>query len=107
STVARLAAASLPTLDAWGDLAQARAALSGVPGRLRLEGLGGSAVSLALAALLPPNRPAVVAVADEPTALRTLDDLRAFAGALGLKAPGEIVQMPVPHAALWRDAGAR
>jgi transcription-repair coupling factor (superfamily II helicase) len=107
STVATLAPASLPTLDAWGDLARARAALAGGAGRLRLEGLWGSAASLALAALLPPGRPAVVAVADEPTALRTLDDLRAFAGALGHKAPGEIVVMPVPHAALWRDTGAR
>jgi transcription-repair coupling factor (superfamily II helicase) len=107
STVATLAPASLPTLDAWGDLARARAALAGGAGRLRLEGLWGSAASLALAALLPPGRPAVVAVADEPTALRTLDDLRAFAGALGRKAPGEIVVMPVPHAALWRDTGAR
>jgi transcription-repair coupling factor (superfamily II helicase) len=107
STVATLAPASLPTLDAWGDLARARAALAGGAGRLRLEGLWGSAASLALAALLPPGRPAVVAVADEPTALRTLDDLRAFAAALGRKTPGEIVVMPVPHAALWRDTGAR
>ena len=103
SAVATLAAASLPTLDAWGDLAQARAALAGAPGRIRLEGLWGSAASLALAALLPPTRPAIVAVADEPTALRALDDLRAFAGALGRKPPGEIVLLPVPHAALWRD----
>src|SRR5262249_16375340 len=36
-----------------------------------------------------------------------LDDLRAFAATLGRKAPGEIVLLPVPHAALWRDAGAR
>ena len=107
SAVATLAAASLPTLDAWGDLAPARAALSGASGRVRLEGLWGSAASLALAALLPPGRPAIVAVADEPTALRALDDLRAFAGALGRKAPAEIVLLPVPHAALWRDAGAR
>ena len=67
SAVATLAAASLPTLDAWGDLAPARAALSGASGRVRLEGLWGSAASLALAALLPPGRPAIVAVADEPT----------------------------------------
>jgi transcription-repair coupling factor (superfamily II helicase) len=107
SAVATLAAASLPTLDAWGDLAQARAALAGAPSRIRLEGLWGSAASLALAALLPPTRSAIVAVADEPTALRALDDLRAFAGALGRKAPGEIVLLPVPHAALWRDTGAR
>ena len=107
SAVATLAAASLPTLDAWGDLAQARTALAGAPSRIRLEGLWGSAASLALAALLPPTRAAIVAVADEPTALRALDDLRAFAGALGRKAPGEIVLLPVPHAALWRDAGAR
>ena len=40
-------------------------------------------------------------------ALRVLDDLRGFAAGLGRKAPGEIVPMPVPHAALWRDAGAR
>ncbi len=102
-----LATAGPPSLDAWGDLARARAALARGTGRLQLEGLWGSAASLALAALLPPERPAVVAVADEPTALRTLDDLRAFAAALGRKAPGEVVLMPVPHAALWRDAGAR
>jgi transcription-repair coupling factor (superfamily II helicase) len=99
--------AARPTLETWGDLAAARAALErGVP-RLQLEGLWGSATSLALAGVLPPGRPAVVVVADEPTAYRVLDDLRAFAGALGRKAPGEIVLMPVPHAALWRDTGAR
>ena len=96
-----------PTLEAWGDLAPARAALSRGSERIRLEGLWGSAASLALAGLLPPGGPAVVVVADEPTALRTLDDLRAFTAALGRKAPGEVVLMPVPHAALWRDAGAR
>jgi len=37
SAVATLAAASLPTLDAWGDLAQARAALAGAPSRIRLQ----------------------------------------------------------------------
>jgi transcription-repair coupling factor (superfamily II helicase) len=95
------------SLDAWGDLARARAALAQGSGRIQLEGLWGAAASLALAALLPPGRPAVVVVADEPTALRTLEDLRAFTAALGRKAPGEVVLMPVPHAALWRDAGAR
>ena len=107
SATAALATASPPSLDAWGDLARARTALAGGTERIQLEGLWGSAASLALAALLPPSRPAVVVVADEPTALRTLDDLRAFAGGLGRKAPGEVVLMPVPHAALWRDAGAR
>ncbi len=105
--MATLLTASSPALDAWGDLSLARAALARGAGHLRLEGLWGSAVSLALAALLPPERPAVVTVADEPTALRVLDDLRGFAAALGRKAPGEIVPMPVAHAALWRDAGAR
>ena len=105
--MATLLTASPPALDAWGDLSLARAALARGAGHLRLEGLWGSAASLALAALLPPERPAVVAVADEPTALRVLDDLRGFAAGLGRKAPGEIVPMPVPHAALWRDAGAR
>ena len=95
------------SLEAWGDLAPARAALARRSERIRLEGLWGSAASLALAGLLPPGGPAVVVVADEPTALRTLDDLRAFTAALGRKAPGEVVLMPVPHAALWRDAGAR
>jgi transcription-repair coupling factor (superfamily II helicase) len=95
------------SLDAWGDLARARAALAQGSGRIQLEGLWGAAASLALAALLPPGRPAVVVVADEPTALRTLEDLRAFTAALGRKVPGEVVLMPVPHAALWRDAGAR
>jgi transcription-repair coupling factor (superfamily II helicase) len=107
SSTATLVTASPPTLDAWGDLARARAALGRATGRIQLDGLWGSATSLALAALLTPSRPAVVVVADEATALRTLDDLRAFAGALGRKAPGEVVLMPVPHAALWRDAGAR
>jgi transcription-repair coupling factor (superfamily II helicase) len=102
-----LVTAGPPALEAWGDLTLARAALARGTTRLALEGLWGSAASLALAALLPPDRPAVVAVADEPTALRTLDDLRAFAGALGRKAPAEVVLMPVPHAALWRDVGMR
>ena len=105
--MATLVTAGPPALEAWGDLALARAALARGATRLALEGLWGSAASLALAALLPPGRPAVIAVADEPTALRTLDDLRAFAGALGRKAPAEVVLMPVPHAALWRDAGMR
>src|SRR5262245_40278880 len=105
--MATLVAASLPALDAWGDLGPARAALTRGAGRLRVEGLWGSGASLALAALLPPTRPAVVAAADEPMALRLLDDLRAFAQALGRKAAGEIVMMPVPHAALWRDEGVR
>jgi transcription-repair coupling factor len=105
--MAALVTAAAPPLEAWGDLARARAALERGATRLRLEGLWGSAASLALAALLPPGRPALIVVADEPTALRTLDDLRAFAGALGRKAPGEVVLMPVPHAALWRDAGVR
>jgi transcription-repair coupling factor (superfamily II helicase) len=96
-----------PALEAWGDLRLARAALARGAERLRLEGLGGSATALALAALLAPKRPAVVAVADEPTAHRVLDDLRGFAAALGRKAAAEIVPLPVPHAALWRDAGAR
>ena len=104
---ATLVAPSPPALEGWGDLTRARAALVGGARRLRLEGLWGSATSLALAALLPPDRSAIVTVADEPTAFRVLDDLRAFAGALGRKAPGEVVLMPVPHAALWRDAGAR
>src|SRR5262249_32145714 len=97
---------SIP-LDAWGDLTRARAALGRGARRIPLEGLCGPAASLALAGLLPPGRPTVVVVADEPTAYRALDDLRAFASALGLKPPGEVVLMPVPHAALWRDAGAR
>jgi transcription-repair coupling factor (superfamily II helicase) len=105
--MAPLVTAVPPALEEWGDLVLARAALGRGTGRLRLEGLWGSAASLALAALLPPGRPAIVAVADESTALRTLDDLRAFAGALGRKAPGEVVAMPVRHTALWQDTGAR
>jgi len=107
SPLAVVLPAAPPPLDAWGDLAAARAALERGTPRLQLEGLWGSATSLALAGVLLPGRPAVVIVADEPTAYRVLDDLRAFAGALGRKAPGEIVLMPVPHAALWRDTGAR
>jgi transcription-repair coupling factor (superfamily II helicase) len=94
-------------LDAWGDLGAARAALARGTPRIRLEGLWGSAVALALAWLLPPQRPAVVVVGDEPAAGRAVDDLRAFAAALGVKRPGEIVAVPVPHAALWRDGAAR
>jgi transcription-repair coupling factor (superfamily II helicase) len=105
--MATLIAVSPPTLDAWGDLAPARAALARGTDRILLEGLWGSAASLALAGLLPPQRPAVVAVADEATAYRVLDDLRAFTAALGRKAPGDVVLMPVPHTALWRDTGAR
>jgi transcription-repair coupling factor len=107
SPLATVLPAGSPTLDAWGDLAGVRAALERGAPRIQLEGLWGSAASLALAAVLPPNRPALVVVADEPTAFRVLDDLRAFTGALERKAPGDVVLMPVPHAALWRDAGAR
>jgi transcription-repair coupling factor len=107
SALATVVAAGPPSLEIWGDLTAARAALARGTARVPLEGLWGSATSLALAAVLPPARPAAVVVADEPTAFRVLDDLRAFAGALGRKAPGEVVLMPVPHAALWRDAGAR
>jgi transcription-repair coupling factor (superfamily II helicase) len=107
SALATVVPAGPPSLETWGDLTAARAALARGTARVPLEGLWGSATSLALAAVLPPARPAVVVVADEPTAFRVLDDLRAFAGALGRKAPGEVVLMPVPHAALWRDAGAR
>src|SRR5262245_38711144 len=105
--MATLVPAAADTLEAWGDLGRARAALARGAARIPLEGLWGSAASLALAALLAPDHPAVVAVADEPTALRVLDDLRAFAGTLGRKAPGEVVLLPILHAALWRDAGAR
>jgi tetratricopeptide (TPR) repeat protein len=98
SSTATLATASPPSLDAWGDLARARTTIARGAERIHLEGLWGSAASLALAALLPPSRPAVVVVADEPTALRTLDDLRAFAGALGRKAPDEALEAIKPAA---------
>jgi transcription-repair coupling factor (superfamily II helicase) len=95
------------TLDTWGDLAPAREALARGEARILLEGLWGSAAALGLAGLLDPARAAVVVVADEPGALRAVDDLRAFAAALGRKRPAEIVAMPVPHAALWRDGAPR
>ena len=108
STVATLAAASLPTLDAWGDLARARAALSGAPGPAPARGAVGLR-GLSRPGRAPPAEPPGRSWPWRTSRRRsaTLDDLRAFAGALGRKAPGEIVQMPVPHAALWRDAGAR
>jgi transcription-repair coupling factor (superfamily II helicase) len=105
--VPALVVAGPSSLETWGDFGRAQAALAaGVP-RLVLEGLWGSAAALALAGLLRVDRPAVVVAADEAGALRVQDDLRAFASALGRKASGEIVAMPVPHAALWRDGASR
>jgi transcription-repair coupling factor len=105
--VSALVAAGPASLEAWGDFLRARRALEAGARRVILEGLWGSAGALALAGLLPARRSAVVVTGDEATALRVLDDLRAFAGALGTKAPGEIVAMPVAHAALWRDGAPR
>jgi transcription-repair coupling factor (superfamily II helicase) len=99
--------AAFPPLQAWGDLVRARAALARGESPVVLEGLWGSAVAMALVALLPSDRPACVAVADEPGAARLVDDLRAFAGLLGAKAPAEVVAAPVPHGALWRDGAVR
>jgi len=51
---------------------------------------------------------AVQATHDPLTGLANrTQSMRLLAGALGRKAPAEIVLLPVPHAALWRDAGAR
>ena len=99
--------ASLPALADWGDLARARAALRAGAGRIVLEGLWGSAKALALAGLLAPDRPACLLVPPGPAAARVVDDLRAFGALAGVKAPGEIVTYPSPHAALWRGGAER
>jgi transcription-repair coupling factor (superfamily II helicase) len=72
-----------------------------------LEGLWGSAKALALASLLPAGRPALVVAPDGPAVGRVLDDLHAFATALGTKRAGEIVTIPAPHVALWRGGADR
>ncbi len=95
------------TLQVWGDLARARAALAGGARRLVLEGLWGSAPALALTSLLPGDRSACIVAADGATVARVADDLRAFATLLGVKSPGEVVAAATPHAALWRDGADR
>ncbi|MBI2467433.1 MAG: transcription-repair coupling factor [Candidatus Rokubacteria bacterium] len=97
----------VPVLAEWGDLARAREALRGGADRIVLEGLWGSAKALALAALLPPDRPACVITGPGGAVGRVVDDLRAFAAALAVKAAGEIVPFPTPHAALWQGGADR
>ncbi|HSE96009.1 MAG TPA: hypothetical protein VLD61_08955, partial [Methylomirabilota bacterium] len=91
----------------WRELAEARAALAAGTPRLVLEGLWGSARALALAGLLPADRPACLIAADGPAAGRLVDDLRAFSGTLGLKPAEAVAALPVPGAALWRGAADR
>ena len=88
-------------LDGWAELRGARAALSGGQPRLPLAGLWGSARALALVGLLPPDRPACVAVAEPAGVARMVDDLRAFAAATARKAAGDIVALPTPHGTIW------
>ncbi len=97
----------VPALAEWGDLVRARAAVRAAAGRIGLEGLWGSAKALALAALLPPDRPACVLVPAGAAAGRMLDDLRAFAALTGGKAPEAVALFPTPHAALWRGGAER
>ena len=99
--------ASPLALADWSDLARARAALRAGTGRVVLEGLWGSAKALALVGLLAPDRPACLLVPPGPAGARVVDDLRAFGALTGMKAPGEIVTFPSPHAALWRGGAER
>ncbi|MBI3454792.1 MAG: transcription-repair coupling factor [Candidatus Rokubacteria bacterium] len=98
---------SIPSLSGWGDLARAREALHRGADRIVLEGLWGSAKALALAGLLPAERPACVIVPGGLAAIRTGDDLRAFAMLTGVKAPREVVVFPAPHTAFWRGGATR
>ncbi len=101
-SVAALLTRPFAPLLSWGDFARAREALRSGTDRVVLEGLWGSARALALVALLPADRPACVVVPPGAEALRALEDLRAFAAALGTKAPAEIAAFPPPRAALWQ-----
>jgi transcription-repair coupling factor (superfamily II helicase) len=98
---------SMPTLLAWGDFAPARDALRRGADHMVLEGLWGAAKGLALAGLLPADRPACLLAASGADVARLADDLRSFGRALGTKAPGEVAVFPAPHAALWRGGADR
>lgn len=98
---------AMPTLTEWGDFARAQAALRGGADRIVLEGLWGSAKALALAGLLPPDQSACIVTAPGRAVGRVVDDVRAFAAALGAKAPGEVVAFPAPHTALWQGGADR
>ena len=99
--------AAPPSLREWSELARARAALRAGADRVALEGLWGSARALALAGLLPADRPACIVAAPGVGVLRAVDDLRAFAALVSAKAPAEILAVPAPHAALWRGGAER
>src|SRR5262249_7610149 len=83
----------------WGDLARAREAVQQGAERVVLEGLWGSAKALALIGVLPAGRPACIITPPGLGVPRAVDDLRAFATLTALKAAGEIVAFPAPHAA--------
>ena len=97
----------MPSLLEWSELSRAREAFRGGADRVVLEGLWGSAKALALTGLLAPERPACVIVAPGAGVVRAVDDLRAFAALAAVKAPGEVVAFPAPHAALWRGGAER
>src|SRR3990172_1862786 len=105
--VSSVLTSSMPSLLEWSELSRAREAFRGGADRVVLEGLWGSAKALALAGLLAPERPACVIVAPGAGVVRAVDDLRAFAALAAVKAPGEVVAFPAPHAALWRGGAER
>jgi len=105
--VSALLTSLTPALSEWGDLARAREALRQGTGRIVLEGLWGSAKALALVGVLPTDRPACVLTSSALAVQRVVDDLRAFAQALGTRAPEAIVAFPAPHAALWQGEADR
>src|SRR3990172_1280045 len=105
--VSSVLTSSMPSLLEWSELSRAREALRGGADRVVLEGLWGSAKALALTGLLAPERPACVIVAPGVGVVRAVDDLRAFAALAAVKAPGEVVAFPAPHAALWRGGAER
>src|SRR3990172_3668598 len=105
--VSSVLTSSMPSLLEWSELSRAREAFRGGADRVVLEGLWGSAKALALTGLLAPERPACVIVAPGAGVVRAVDDLRAFAALAAVKAPGEVVAFPAPHAALWRGGAER
>ncbi len=105
--VSSLLTASMPTLFEWGDLARAREALRSGADRVTLGGLWGSAKALALAGLLPADRPACILTPSGLAVARAIDDLRAFVSVLGVKPPSEVALVPAPHQALWHGGTDR
>lgn len=97
---------ALPTLLEWAELERARTAVGRGAARVVLEGLWGSARTLALARVLPPERPACLLVASGAAVAPVVEELRTFLDVLGLPGPA-VAPFPGPQAALWREDGDR